>query len=95
RRLSATMSAWSANRLTGQFRPYLDVEIAQNILHTLPQADMPERAIIGSANSVSDRLREKANEAGANELFILTITESLESRIASYALLDEAWRTVA
>ncbi|MEM8861644.1 MAG: hypothetical protein AAGD96_25245, partial [Chloroflexota bacterium] len=51
----------------------------------------PSRAVIGNASNVARQLYSKADEAGANELFILTITDSTDSRIESYRLLDQAW----
>lgn len=93
-RLSATVSAWSLSRGAGVFRPYLSAAAAQEKLDTAP-LEAPNRAVIGSADRVAERLREKADAASANELFILTITESAESRIASYALLDQAWGKLA
>lgn len=89
--LSASIKAWSLSRGAGVFRPYLSADEAQAKLDAAP-LEAPNRAVVGAAREVAERLQEKAALAGADELFILTITDSTESRIASYALLDEAWR---
>ena len=90
-RLSTTMLAWSMARQTGQFTPYLMADEATLALRSVRSASTQSHAIIGAANDVADRLAHEAEAANANELFVLTITEALESRIASYALLDEAF----
>ncbi|MEM7493216.1 MAG: MsnO8 family LLM class oxidoreductase [Pseudomonadota bacterium] len=90
-RLSSTMLAWSMARQTGQFTPYLMADEATQALRSTGATAIQSHAIIGAAEEVADRLAQKAATANADELFVLTITESLESRIASYALLDEAF----
>lgn len=89
-RLSASIKAWSLSRGAGIFRPYMMADAAQARLDAAP-LEAPTRAVIGRADEVAGRLLEKADSAGADELFVLTITECASSRIASYALLDEAW----
>lgn len=93
-RLSTSVKAWSLSRGAGVFRPYLMADAAQVKLEAAP-LEAPNRAVIGRADEVAERLVEKAETANADELFVLTITESLDSRIASYALLDQAWAQAA
>lgn len=90
-RLSSTMLAWSMARQTGQFMPYLMADEAAQALRSTGAISTQSHAIIGTAEEVADRLAQKAATANADELFVLTITESLASRIKSYALLDEAF----
>jgi luciferase family oxidoreductase group 1 len=88
-RLAAPIKAWSLGRQTGQFHPYLSTEQA---LAALDQAPLlpPERGIIGAADTVARSLLETATDTGANELFLLTITDHVETRIRSYALIESA-----
>ncbi|MEM1035829.1 MAG: MsnO8 family LLM class oxidoreductase [Pseudomonadota bacterium] len=91
KRLSATMQAWTLGRLSGQFHPYQNADIAHRALLEAKIAGRSDQIIVGAGSDVAERLSHKANDASADELFILTITDSAESRIASYAYLDEAW----
>lgn len=88
-RLAAPIKAWALGRGAGQFHPYLSVADAEAALDAAPLIP-PERGIIGSANAVARSLIETATDTGANELFLLTITDSLETRIRSYALIEAA-----
>lgn len=91
-RLSATVKAWSLSRGAGLFHPYLTADAALAKLEEAPLEAPPNRAVIGRAETVAERLLEKAHKARADELFVLTIAESPEARIASYSLLDQAWK---
>ncbi|MEL8055543.1 MAG: MsnO8 family LLM class oxidoreductase [Pseudomonadota bacterium] len=91
KRLSVTMQAWTLGRVTGQFHPYQNAAIAERTLSEAQVPDSTNQLTVGSGSDVADQLAGKAADADADELFILTITDSLESRIASYAYLDEAW----
>jgi len=53
------------------------------------------RAIVGTPTSVRDRILELQAAFEADEVMVLTITGSYESRLASYALLAEAFGLVA
>ncbi len=88
-RLAAPIKAWALGRGAGQFHPYLSVAEAEAALDAAPLIP-PERGIIGSADAVARSLIETATETRANELFLLTITDSLETRIRSYALIEAA-----
>lgn len=88
--LASTMTAWSAARAQGAGGPFLPVEQARRQLAAAPAA--PTRSgIIGEAHDVADQLRQLADDSGANELFILGVTETLQDRINSYQFLHEAW----
>ena len=87
--LAATIKAWSLARGTGQFSPYLDAASALAALQAAP-LEPASRAIIGTGEQVAANLRKTANDARANEIFILSITESLQTRINSYRLISEA-----
>jgi len=93
-RLAAPIKAWSLGRQTGQFQPYLATDQALGALDQAPLLP-PERGIIGSANAVAKSLLETAMDTRANELFLLTITDSLETRIRSYALIEAAMAEIS
>ncbi len=88
-RLAAPIKAWALGRGTGQFNPYLSMEEAEIVLDEAPLIP-GERGIIGSAESVAMTLLDTATETRANELFLLTITDSLQTRIDSYRLIESA-----
>ncbi len=89
-RLAAPIKAWALGRGTGQFHPYLSVAEAERVLEEAPLIPA-QRGVIGAADSVAQSLLDTAIETRANELFLLTITDSLETRINSYRLLEAAW----
>ena len=89
-RRAAPIKAWALGRGTGQFHPYLSVAEAEQVLEDAPLIP-PERGVIGAAESVAQSLLDTAIDTRANELFLLTITDNLESRINSYRLLESAW----
>lgn len=92
--LAGSIKAWALGRGTGEFRPYLSAADAKDYLATAPLAP-PERGIIGTGASVAERLRSTAAEARANELFLLSITDSLETRINSYRLIEQAMAEIS
>ena len=88
-RLAAPLKAWALARGTGTFAPYLSAEDAAAYLAQAP-LEAPERGIIGSAQSVAQRLSETAAECRADELFLLSITDQIETRINSYRQIETA-----
>ena len=48
------------------------------------------RGIVGDAASVRARLAEKARATGADEVFVMAAGPSLETRLASLALIKPA-----
>lgn len=88
-RLAAPLKAWALARGTGTFAPYLSAEDAAAYLAQAP-LEAPERGIIGSAQSVAQRLSETAAECRADELFLLSITDQIDTRINSYRLIETA-----
>ncbi len=87
--LSGPIKAWALGRGTGEFRPYLSAAEAKDYLAQAP-LQPPQRGIIGSGISVARQLITAASEARANELFLLSITDSIETRIKSYRLIEQA-----
>ncbi len=87
--LSSSIKAWALGRGTGQFKPYLNADDARVFLEKAP-LEAPERGIIGTGASVAKELLETAKDTRADELFLLSITDSLETRINSYRLIETA-----
>lgn len=67
----------------------MSTEQAQIALDQAPLLP-PERGMIGSAETVAKALQDTAADTRANELFLLTITDRLETRIRSYGLIESA-----
>lgn len=88
-RLAAPIKAWALGRGTGQFHPYLGVADAEAFLDSAP-LEPPQRGVIGSAQTVAQSLLKTAQDTRANELFLLTITDQLQTRIESYRLIESA-----
>lgn len=92
-RLAQSGLAWNLARATGAFTLFPSVAVAEERLAKAnPSAvqAVSGRAISGDAATVSKRLMTLTEEARADELFILTIAETLEARIRSYELLSRA-----
>jgi len=87
--LAAPIRAWALGRGTGQFNPYLSSVEAEDFLERAP-LEPPQRGIVGAADAVAKTLLDTAHETRANELFLLTITDSIETRINSYRLIETA-----
>lgn len=92
-RLSAPIKAWALGRGAGQFNPYLSTEEALAYLAQAP-LEPPQRGIVGSGVAVAQELVEIATDAHADELFLLSITDHVETRIESCRLIEEAMRSL-
>ena len=88
-RLAAPIKAWALGRGTGQFMPYLSTEAATEYLAQAP-LEPPQRGIVGSGTSVAQQLIEATQVARADEVFMLSITNHIETRIESYRLIETA-----
>ncbi|GAB5453929.1 MAG: LLM class flavin-dependent oxidoreductase [Henriciella sp.] len=93
-RLSAPIKAWGLGRATGKFAPYLETNDALELLERAP-LEPPQRGIIGTGETVAHRLLETARDARADEFFLLSITDSLETRIESYRLIEQAMSNIS
>lgn len=93
-RLAATLQAWSLGMSFRQGAPFQSVEAARATLATASQ-DMLEtvraRAIIGAPSHVAARLKAAAQTARADELFILSVAETVNARLQSYQLIKSAF----
>lgn len=93
-RLAAPIRAWSLGRGTGQFHPYLSTEAALAYLADAP-LEPPQRGIVGSGETVAAKLVQTAQSTRADEVFLLSITDSLETRIDSYRRIETAMRALS
>lgn len=91
-RTAAPLRAWAATRGTGEASAFLPETEALKVVSALPPdvaAMVEQRGIVGTAPEVAKRLSGFATQHGADELFVLTVTERLEDRIRSYQLIAE------
>ncbi|MGH7604705.1 MAG: LLM class flavin-dependent oxidoreductase [Gemmatimonadaceae bacterium] len=90
---SSSRMALTLLRTSGKLIAVPSVETAVKFLER-PADGLPiarrRRITIGTANTIRAGLEGVANEYGAEELMIVTITHSHEARRASYALIAEA-----
>ena len=91
--LSSTIKAWALGRGTGDFKPYLEADAAAAYLANAP-LEPPNRGIVGTGESVAQQLSQLAQETNADEVFLLSITDSLETRINSYRLIESAMAAI-
>lgn len=92
-REAAPAAAWNVLRAAGRFAPFPGRDLAEAILSRIDAPSVAQarsRAIVGSASSVARTLQQRCSETGAEEVFLLTIAERLETRIASYRLIMAA-----
>ena len=92
--LSAPIKAWSLSRGAGEFRPYLSSEAAAAYLQQAPLEPL-QRGIVGTGLSVARELLATAKETRAKEFFLLSITDSIETRINSYRLIEQAMAAIS
>ena len=80
----------------GQLIPIPTVEKALAFLEQQPHADIPatmrRRTIVGNPAQVRSGLEKVADEYGAAEVMIVTITHDHRARRRSYELIAEAFR---
>lgn len=92
--LAATLQAWSLGMSFRQGAPFQAVSAAQAILSKAPEdarAAIRARAIIGDGAHVSDALKTAATKANADELFILSVAETIKARLRSYEIISQAF----
>ncbi|HEY0144298.1 MAG TPA: LLM class flavin-dependent oxidoreductase [Thermoanaerobaculia bacterium] len=96
RRLAASSKMMFTLFFRGQLIPIPPVEKALMFLEQQPPNDDPfkmrRRAVVGSPATVRAGLENVAEEYGADELMIVTITYAHETRRRSYELIAEAFR---
>ncbi|MEO0722608.1 MAG: MsnO8 family LLM class oxidoreductase [Pseudomonadota bacterium] len=92
-RLAQSGAAWNVARARGAFMPFPPVDQAEALLAAAGEdavAAARSRARVGNEQSVAAGITDLCRQAGADEVFVLTIADSAEARIASYRLLKDA-----
>jgi luciferase family oxidoreductase group 1 len=94
-RLGKSRSLFIARLYTGQHGPYPSVEEAEQHLWTAHELAIAEhaqdRSIVGTPDTVRERLLHLAEEHEVEELVVVTITHDFRARTRSYELLAEAF----
>lgn len=94
-RLSSSVRLWALRVARGQFLPFPSPEVALAHSYTPEEnaqlASREARVFLGTKEKVRDALLAKAEDYGAEELFVVTITHDHAARRRSYELLAEAF----
>ncbi len=94
-RLSSSVRLWATRVGKGQHSPFPSPETALSYDYTDQDktilAGREKRAFIGTPEKVRDALLAKAEDYGADELLVVTITYDHAARMRSYELLAEAF----
>ncbi len=90
-RLSSSVRLWAARVGKGQHAPFPSVETALAYEFSDQEktvlAGREKRVFLGTAEKVRDQLEAKADEYGADEVIVVTITHDHAARRRSYELL--------
>lgn len=94
-RRAATSRAWVLDLMDARPGPFLNAEAAAADLATRRAGDprlalLAQRAIVGAAQAVADRLKAFAHRTQADELFLITLAPDNTTRLESYELIAEA-----
>ena len=76
---------------TNRLRPVPSLEEAETDPERAAAESMPSNAIVGAPGTAVARLRELADETGADELMLSASTHGVEERLRSLELLAQAW----
>ena len=91
RRDTAPLRASQLSGLYGERRRFPTIEEAETYLEERKDdpnlAGIAQRAIVGSAEQVRERLAQKAQTTGADEVFVMSTGPTLERRIRSLELI--------
>lgn len=93
-RLFAPRALWRLHRNRGVYPPLPSGEEAESYPYTELEreqiARMRERALIGTADEVAQRLQQLGSELAIDEIAVLTVAPDPRVRVRSYELLAEA-----
>jgi len=94
-RLSSSVRLWAVRVAKGQHSPFPPPETALSYDYSPDEkaviAGRERRVFIGTPDKVRDQLVAKAEDYGAQELAVVTITHDHAARMKSYELLAEAF----
>ena len=88
--LSLSASLWKQNMKTGKFLAFPTLKEAKE-QYALGGDDEERKSLIGSKNTIQEKLQPILEECNPEELKIVTICEPLSSRMQSYSLLKEVF----
>ena len=91
--LATSVQKWRANGLGGKIPVPGKSTAARSALAVAPARQQAKPLIVGPPRKVKDELLELADEFGADELVLVTITHDHDARVKSYELLAEGWNT--
>jgi luciferase family oxidoreductase group 1 len=95
KRLARSRDLWIVRLYTGRPAAFPSVEEAESYPYTPQEAAIAEhgrrRTIAGDPEQVRERLLALAQEYGAEELMVVTITHDFKARLRSYQLLAEVF----
>ena len=94
RELSTAGAVWRLRSRAGVFGPFPSAEdITEAELKAIGHEEPRTNGLVGTPGTVVDRLLELREEAGADELMLVTILPTVEQRVRSYQLIyDECTR---
>ena len=93
--LAKSSLAWNIRRARGEFALFPTVSVAETQLAKADKAALDaakKRSIVGTGQQVAEQLLHIATQSDADELYILTIAETLADRRRSYELIAESVR---
>jgi alkanesulfonate monooxygenase SsuD/methylene tetrahydromethanopterin reductase-like flavin-dependent oxidoreductase (luciferase family) len=93
--LAQSRDLWIVRLYTGRPGAFPSVEEAESYPYTEQEAAIAQharrRTIAGAPEQVRDRLLSLAQDYGADEIMVVTITHDFKARLRSYQLLAEAF----
>ncbi len=95
KRLAQSRDLWIVRLYTGRPGAFPSVEEAESYPYTEQEAAIVQharrRTMAGAPEQVRDRLLSLAQDYGADEIMVVTITHDFKARLRSYQLLAEAF----
>lgn len=95
--LSRSRDLWFIRLLRGNPGPFPTVEKAVNYPYSAGETALIDehrgKLAVGTAKQMKEKLETVAQEFGADELMLVTITHEFNARCHSYRLLMEAWNS--
>lgn len=97
RRRASPAAAWRLNLGQGRGAPFAPPETAERLLADRAR-DAGDSAVAppltGAAGDVAEQLARLAEDTGADEFFLIGLTDPIAARIESYGLLMETWQAL-
>ncbi len=91
--LASSVQKWRANGLGGKIPAPGEAAQPRSALAVAPARQRAKPLIVGPPRKVKHELLALADEFGADELVLVTITHDHQARVRSYELLAEVWKS--